>query len=97
PRSASPDVNADPPRPPPGRTTMSNASIIPTHWPPGTPDTVDDLDEAVEALQADLARDVVERDRANQPPFDEVRRLRKSGLLLLPLDASLGGPGRGLP
>jgi len=75
---------------------MSNASIIPTHWPPGTPDTVDDLDEAVEALQADLARDVVERDRANQPPFDEVRRLRKSGLLLLPLDASLGGPGRGL-
>ncbi|MFJ7339504.1 acyl-CoA dehydrogenase family protein [Streptomyces sp. NPDC101110] len=41
----------------------------------------------------DLATDAVARDQAGKPPFDEVSRLRESGLLLLLVPAELGGGG----
>ncbi|PPS70192.1 MULTISPECIES: acyl-CoA dehydrogenase family protein [Streptomyces] len=39
----------------------------------------------------DLATDAVARDQAGKPPFDEVSRLRESGLLTLLVPAELGG------
>ncbi|MEU0999950.1 acyl-CoA dehydrogenase family protein [Streptomyces tibetensis] len=41
----------------------------------------------------DLATDAVARDQAGKPPFDEVSRLRESGLLTLLVPAELGGGG----
>ncbi|MYS93778.1 MULTISPECIES: acyl-CoA dehydrogenase family protein [Streptomyces] len=41
----------------------------------------------------DLATDAVARDQAGKPPFDEVSRLRESGLLTLLVPAGLGGGG----
>ncbi|CAL9673851.1 Dibenzothiophene desulfurization enzyme C [Streptomyces sp. enrichment culture] len=41
----------------------------------------------------DLATDAVARDQAGKPPFDEVSRLRESGLLTLLLPADAGGGG----
>jgi alkylation response protein AidB-like acyl-CoA dehydrogenase len=78
--------------------TLSNSGLLPSFHgivnDPPEPDK--DLDAAVEALAASLASDVVERDRAGKPPFEEVERLRESGLLLLPLPAEYGGPGASL-
>ncbi|MFF5574772.1 acyl-CoA dehydrogenase family protein [Streptomyces luteogriseus] len=41
----------------------------------------------------DLATDAVAREQAGKPPFDEVSRLRESGLLTLLVPAQLGGGG----
>ncbi|MGA5895876.1 acyl-CoA dehydrogenase family protein [Streptomyces venetus] len=41
----------------------------------------------------DLATDAVVREQAGKPPFDEVSRLRESGLLTLLVPAGLGGGG----
>ncbi|GAA4309650.1 acyl-CoA dehydrogenase family protein [Streptomyces venetus] len=41
----------------------------------------------------DLATDAVAREQAGKPPFDEVSRLRESGLLTLLVPAGLGGGG----
>ncbi|EFL29948.1 FMNH2-dependent monooxygenase [Streptomyces viridochromogenes DSM 40736] len=41
----------------------------------------------------DLATDAVTREQAGKPPFDEVSRLRESGLLTLLVPAGLGGGG----
>jgi alkylation response protein AidB-like acyl-CoA dehydrogenase len=52
---------------------------------------------AVAAELADkLAADVLERDRANQPPFAEVDLFRQSGLLGLRIPAAHGGAGQDL-
>ncbi|MFF8669765.1 acyl-CoA dehydrogenase family protein [Streptomyces sp. NPDC015242] len=45
----------------------------------------------------DLATDAVARDQAGKPPFDEVARLRESGLLALLVPAGLGGGGADWP
>jgi alkylation response protein AidB-like acyl-CoA dehydrogenase len=45
----------------------------------------------------DLATDAVARDQAGKPPFDEVSRLRESGLLTLLIPAGLGGGGADWP
>ncbi|MEU0247696.1 acyl-CoA dehydrogenase family protein [Streptomyces sp. NPDC006235] len=45
----------------------------------------------------DLATDAVARDQAGKPPFDEVSRLRESGLLTLLVPAGLGGGGADWP
>ncbi|MFC9685035.1 acyl-CoA dehydrogenase family protein, partial [Streptomyces sp. NPDC056948] len=45
----------------------------------------------------DLATDAVARDHAGKPPFDEVSRLRESGLLTLLIPAGLGGGGADWP
>lgn len=44
-------------------------------------------------VATDLARDAVERDRANRPPHDEAARLRDAGLLTLLIPAERGGGG----
>ncbi|MGW2639139.1 acyl-CoA dehydrogenase family protein [Streptomyces sp. NPDC001348] len=44
-------------------------------------------------LADDLATDAVEREQAGKAPFDEVARLRESGLLTFPAPAELGGGG----
>ncbi|WP_245606257.1 acyl-CoA dehydrogenase family protein [Streptomyces himastatinicus] len=44
-------------------------------------------------VAAGLARDAVERDRANRPPHDEAARLRDAGLLTLLIPAERGGGG----
>lgn len=44
-------------------------------------------------LADDLATDAVEREQAGKPPFDEVERLRESGLLTLLAEAGNGGGG----
>jgi alkylation response protein AidB-like acyl-CoA dehydrogenase len=45
----------------------------------------------------DLATDAVARDQAGKPPFDEVSRLRESGLLTLLVPAGRGGGGADWP
>ncbi|MGW0882706.1 acyl-CoA dehydrogenase family protein [Streptomyces sp. NPDC002671] len=45
----------------------------------------------------DLATDAVARDHAGKAPFDEVSRLRESGLLTLLIPAELGGGGADWP
>ncbi|MGC5039986.1 acyl-CoA dehydrogenase family protein [Streptomyces sp. DT190] len=45
----------------------------------------------------DLATDAVARDQAGKPPFDEVARLRESGLLALLVPAGLDGGGADWP
>ncbi|MDQ0753494.1 alkylation response protein AidB-like acyl-CoA dehydrogenase [Streptomyces africanus] len=45
----------------------------------------------------DLATDAVARDQAGKPPFDEVSRLRESGLLTLLVPAGLKGGGADWP
>lgn len=45
----------------------------------------------------DLATDAVARDQAGKPPFDEVSRMRESGLLTLLVPAALGGGGADWP
>jgi alkylation response protein AidB-like acyl-CoA dehydrogenase len=45
----------------------------------------------------DLATDAVARDQAGKPPFDEVSRLRESGLLTLLVPAGHGGGGADWP
>ncbi|MCX4910755.1 acyl-CoA dehydrogenase family protein [Streptomyces sp. NBC_00878] len=45
----------------------------------------------------DLATDAVAREQAGKAPFDEVSRLRESGLLTLLIPAELGGGGADLP
>ncbi|MFC9131525.1 acyl-CoA dehydrogenase family protein [Streptomyces sp. NPDC057099] len=45
----------------------------------------------------DLATDAVAREQAGKPPFDEVSRLRESGLLTLLVSAELGGGGADWP
>ena len=47
-------------------------------------------------LAEKLAADVMERDRANQPPFAEVDLLRQSGLLGLRIPTAHGGAGQDL-
>ncbi|MFF6914577.1 acyl-CoA dehydrogenase family protein [Streptomyces sp. NPDC012466] len=53
-----------------------------THWLRVARETADDL-----------ATDAVARDQAGKPPFDEVSRLRESGLLTLLVPSELGGGG----
>lgn len=48
-------------------------------------------------VAADLATDAVARDHANRPPFDEVSRLRESGLLELLIPTDRGGGGADWP
>ncbi|MEU4488633.1 acyl-CoA dehydrogenase family protein [Streptomyces purpurascens] len=57
-----------------------------THWLHVARETADDL-----------ATDAVARDQAGKPPFDEVSRLRESGLLTLLIPAGLGGGGEDWP
>ncbi|CAM5599463.1 acyl-CoA dehydrogenase family protein [Streptomyces purpurascens] len=57
-----------------------------THWLHVARETADDL-----------ATDAVARDQAGKPPFDEVSRLRESGLLTLLIPAGLGGGGENWP
>ncbi|MGW0865988.1 acyl-CoA dehydrogenase family protein [Streptomyces sp. NPDC002611] len=57
-----------------------------THWLHVARETADDL-----------ATDAVARDQAGKPPFDEVARLRESGLLTLLIPAGLGGGGEDWP
>ncbi|MCT9141758.1 acyl-CoA dehydrogenase family protein [Streptomyces violarus] len=57
-----------------------------THWLHVARETADDL-----------ATDAVARDQAGKPPFDEVSRLRESGLLTLLIPAGLGGGGEEWP
>ncbi|MGX1566840.1 acyl-CoA dehydrogenase family protein [Streptomyces sp. NPDC055506] len=57
-----------------------------THWLHVARETADDL-----------ATDAVARDQAGKPPFDEVSRLRESGLLTLLIPAGLGGGGADWP
>ncbi|MFI6369509.1 acyl-CoA dehydrogenase family protein [Streptomyces sp. NPDC050546] len=57
-----------------------------THWLRVARETADDL-----------ATDAVARDQAGKPPFDEVSRLRESGLLRLLIPAGLGGGGADWP
>ncbi|MFJ4979400.1 acyl-CoA dehydrogenase family protein [Streptomyces coeruleorubidus] len=64
-----------------GRTGPGNA-----HWLRVAGETADDL-----------ATDAVARDQAGKPPFDEVSRLRESGLLTLLVPAGLGGGGADWP
>ncbi|CAM5688727.1 acyl-CoA dehydrogenase family protein [Streptomyces purpurascens] len=45
----------------------------------------------------DLATDAVAREQAGKPPFDEVSRLRESGLLTLLVSAEFGGGGADWP
>lgn len=47
-------------------------------------------------LAEKLAADVMERDRANEPPFAEVDLLRQSGLLGLRIPSAYGGAGQDL-
>jgi SfnB family sulfur acquisition oxidoreductase len=61
---------------------------------PGVP--VLSADEAVEvarALAAEFAPGALERDRERRLPYEEVERLKASGLLSLTVPAHLGGPG----
>ncbi|MGR4849389.1 acyl-CoA dehydrogenase family protein [Streptomyces sp. LARHCF252] len=57
-----------------------------THWLHVARETADDL-----------ATDAVARDQAGKPPFDEVSRLRESGLLTLLIPAGRGGGGEDWP
>jgi len=49
--------------------------------------------ETARAVAADLARDALERDRANALPHAEIDRLRRAGLLSLLVPAPQGGGG----
>jgi alkylation response protein AidB-like acyl-CoA dehydrogenase len=49
-----------------------------------------------ESVAAELAASALERDRANQDPFEEIELLRKAGLLGLAVPRALGGAGANL-
>lgn len=49
--------------------------------------------EVAEQVACTLRADVLERDRAGQPPLAEKELLRQSGLLPLNIPAHLGGEG----
>lgn len=58
-----------------------------------TPRTHQQWLETARAVAADLARDALERDRANALPHAEIDKLRQAGLLSLLVPAELGGGG----
>lgn len=58
-----------------------------------TPRTHQQWLETARAVAADLARDALERDRANALPHAEIDKLRQAGLLSLLVPADLGGGG----
>ena len=58
-----------------------------------TPRTRQQWLETARAVAADLARDALERDRANALPHAEIDKLRQAGLLSLLVPADLGGGG----
>ncbi|HMJ34448.1 MAG TPA: acyl-CoA dehydrogenase family protein [Baekduia sp.] len=60
---------------------------------PGAP-AEDEWIANARALAAEFATDIVERERAGEPPLAEAQRLRDSGLLALLAPASVGGHGR---
>ncbi|MFJ6738203.1 acyl-CoA dehydrogenase family protein [Streptomyces sp. NPDC091279] len=68
---------------------MTTAPTAPTA--PVTTDT--DWIAVARTVAARLAEDAAERDKANQPPFAEVRLLREAGLLTLLVPKERGGGG----
>ncbi|MFJ7074228.1 acyl-CoA dehydrogenase family protein [Streptomyces sp. NPDC098781] len=68
----------------PGRGDDAPSADGPVDWP-----------HIAAELADDLATDAVEREQAGQTPYDEVTRLRESGLLTLLVPARRGGGGAG--
>jgi len=59
-----------------------------------TPDPIDrDWIEVARELAREFESTVVERDRANQRPFLQLRKLRESGLVNLLIPRAFGGEG----